>query len=163
MPSPEKPRTSVWGVVTWGSVDHHMSREVLTVTPDAPAGEALRRLRETGRHVLPVLEGEHLVGVVHARDLEEGAEREEAARGGPFPKAPPLLSGRSARDLMRPPGGYVLDTSPMHRAMERMLEADVYGLPVISDGGRLLGVVTVSDVLVTVLGGWHEEQEQPSA
>jgi CBS domain-containing protein len=33
-----------------------------------------------------------------------------------------------------------------------MLEADVHGLPVISEGGRLLGIVTISDVLKTLLG-----------
>lgn len=148
--------------LTWGSVAQHMNREVLTVAAHDPAGEALRRLRETGRHVLPVLEGEHLVGVVHARDLEAGAEREELDRAQNDPDAPPLLAGRAVRDLMRPPGGYVLESAPMHRAMERMLEADVYGLPVISDGGRLLGVVTVSDVLGTVLGDWRGEEEAPA-
>lgn len=146
--------------LTWGSVAQHMRGEVVTVQALSPAGNALRLLRETGLHVLPVLEGDHLVGVVHARDLEAEAER-AAPGGGPSPESPPVLAGRSARDLMRPPGGDVLDSSPMHRAMERMLEADVYGLPVVSDGGRLLGVVTVSDVLRTVLGGWHEEE--PSA
>ncbi|MEF2277504.1 CBS domain-containing protein [Deinococcus sp. YIM 134068] len=143
--------------LTWGSVGQHMNRGVLTVTVDIPAAEALARLREGGLHVLPVLEGPHLVGVVHARDLEAEAERGEAAHGGRSPDPPPLLPGRAVRDLMRPPVGSVSEDAPMHRAMERMLEADVYGLPVVSDGGRLLGVVTVSDVLTTVLGGWRPE------
>ncbi|WP_216320853.1 CBS domain-containing protein [Deinococcus aestuarii] len=148
--------------LTWGSVAQHMKREVLTVTAQVPAEEALRRLRETGRHVLPVLEGEHLVGVVHARDLEAEAEREELDHVGSAPEAPPVLAGRSVRDLMRPPSGYVLGSAPMHRAMERMLEAEVYGLPVIGEDGVLLGVVTVSDVLSTVLGDWRGEEEAPA-
>ncbi|BDP44338.1 hypothetical protein DAETH_43070 (plasmid) [Deinococcus aetherius] len=143
--------------LTWGSVAQHMKGEVQTVTADTPAGDALLRLRETGRHVLPVLDGEHLVGVVHARDLEAGGRARGAGTRRARPRAAPALPGRLVRDLMRPPGGDVLGSAPMHRAIERMLEADVYGLRVVSDPGRLLGVVTVSDVLGAVLGGWRKE------
>jgi CBS domain-containing protein len=63
-----------------------------------------------------------------------------------------LLEGRSVRDLMRVPSGFVREGTPMHDALARMLELDVHGLPVIDLDGDLLGVVTISDVLRAVLG-----------
>ncbi|WP_158679963.1 HPP family protein [Deinococcus sp. NW-56] len=138
--------------LTWGLVAQQMTRAVRTVAPDTPATEAARELRETGLHVLPVLEGERLVGVIHARDLAAEAERGEAAPGSRSPEGSRVLQGRAVRELMRPPSGYLLESDPLHTALVRMLDRDVYGLPVISEGGRLLGVVTVTDVLSAVAG-----------
>ena len=39
----------------------------------------------------------------------------------------------------------------MRDAMQRMVELDVHGLPVVDAAGDLVGVVTISDVLKTIL------------
>ena len=48
-----------------------MSREVVTVGPDAGVGEAWGLCRERGIRHLPVVEGEKLVGIVSDRDLRD--------------------------------------------------------------------------------------------
>ena len=50
-------------------VEDAMTREVATISPDAPVGEAARLLRENKIHRLFVTEGGVLVGVISAFDL----------------------------------------------------------------------------------------------
>ncbi|MBB5233986.1 CBS domain-containing protein [Deinococcus budaensis] len=144
--------------LSWGTVRQHMTETTVSTPAEAPASEAAAKLRVSGLKVLPVLEGDRLVGVLHERDLAERVERAKAGHGDTLLGDQFFLEGQAARDLMRLPGGYVLDHAPLHSAVTRMLEADVHGLPVISEGGRLLGVVTISDVLRGLLGehGEHE-------
>lgn len=138
--------------LAWGAVRQHMTESAVSVRATDPAAEAAAKLRVTGFKVLPVLDGDRLVGVVHERDLAEAVERAQAAHGDTVLGDRFFLEGKTARDFMRLPGGFVLASLPMRDALVRMLEADVHGLPVISDGGRLLGVVTISDVLRALLG-----------
>jgi CBS domain-containing protein len=136
----------------WGSVHQHMTLSTISVAAASAASEAAAKLKVSGLKVLPVLEGEQLVGVLHEKDVSAAVEKAQAAHGETVLGDQFFLNGVSVRDLMRPPGGYVLDFLPMRDAVERMLEADVHGLPVISEGGRLLGVLTISDVLKALLG-----------
>lgn len=136
----------------WGTVHQHMTMTAISVTAASAASEASAKLKVSGLKVLPVLEGEQLVGVLHEKDLSAAVEKAQAAHGETVLGDQFFLKGVSVQGLMRPPGGYVLDFLPMRDAIERMLEADVHGLPVVSEGGRLLGVLTISDVLKTLLG-----------
>lgn len=137
---------------TWGAVREHMTHGVIAVEANGPASEAAARLKVTSLRVLPVTENGQLVGVIHGRDVNAAVSRAAATHGDTVMGDQFFLKGVKARDLMRPAGGVVLASVPMRDAVMRMLEADVHGLPVVSDGGHLLGVVTVSDVLKTLLG-----------
>ena len=50
-------------------IGHWMTRRPVTIGPDATAEEALERMLAGGFRHLPVVEGEHLVGMVSMRDL----------------------------------------------------------------------------------------------
>ena len=146
----------------WGAAAQHMTREVVTVTPDAPASEAAAILNITRLHVLPVVQGGQLTGVLHARDLRDVVDRAAATHGPTLLADQFFLQGVTVRDLMRPPGGYLTESVPMHDALTRMLEADVHGLPVITQDGELLGVVTISDVIRTLLGAAVKAAPDPA-
>ncbi|GGM10513.1 CBS domain-containing protein [Deinococcus aerophilus] len=136
----------------WGAAQQHMTREVITVNTDTPAGEAAAQLRSSRLRVLPVLENGILAGLLHEVDVSAAAEREGAAHGNAVEGDASLLQGKVARDLMRPPSGHLREAVPMRDALSQMLALDVHGLPVVDGEGHLLGVVTISDVLKTVLG-----------
>ncbi|GBF06190.1 CBS-domain-containing protein [Deinococcus aerius] len=142
----------------WGTVERHMTRQTVSTPAEAPASEAAAKLKISGLRVLPVLDQGRLVGVLHERDLSEAAQRAGASHGDTVLGDQFFLAGKAARDLMRLPQTYVLEHAPMRSAMTRMLEADVHGLPVIDGDGHLLGVVTISDVLRTLLGEQRADQ-----
>ncbi|MFC4637934.1 CBS domain-containing protein [Deinococcus hohokamensis] len=52
---------------------------------------------------------------------------------------------------MRSPLGYVLASSPLPTVLQKMLEAQVYGLLVLAETEQLLGVITVKDMLNAVM------------
>ena len=137
--------------LTWGSVEQHMTSDVVSVQGGDPASEAAAKLKVSRLRVLPVLEGQRLVGLLHEVDVQAEIEKEVAAHGATS-NSSLLLADQKVRDLMRSPSGYLPEGTPMRDAMQRMVELDVHGLPVVTGEGDLLGVVTVSDVLKTILG-----------
>ena len=136
----------------WGSADQHMTRGVITVGADDPLSDGAARLHVARLRVLPVMDGPTLVGVLHETDVAAALDRAGGTHGPTVLGAQFLLPELKVRDLMRPPSGYLREGTPMRDALTRMLEADVHGLPIIDGGGELLGVITISDVLRTLLG-----------
>jgi CBS domain-containing protein len=144
---------------TWGTVREHMTDQVVGVDAGAPASDAAARLKVSRLRVLPVTHEGVLVGVIHQTDIGAAVERGAAVHGDTVLGDQFFLKGTAARDLMRPPTDQVLASVPMRDAVAKMLNADVHGLPVVSDSGsgsggsgRLLGVLTVSDVLKALVG-----------
>lgn len=137
--------------LTWGSAEQHMTNDVVSAQADEKASDAAAKLKISRLRVLPVLEGKRLVGLLHDVDVQAEIEREVAAHG---PTVTPgmLLGEQPVRSLMRSPSGYLPESTPMRDAIQRMIELDVHGLPVVNGDGELLGVLTISDVLKTVLG-----------
>lgn len=135
----------------WGTVEQHMTTAVVSVPVTAPAADGAARLTVSRLHVLPVLDGQILVGLLHERDVTQAVGRAQAIHGKTLMGAQFLLDGRTVRDLMRAPSGVLRESTPLHDALTRMLELDVHGLPVIDLDGTLLGVVTISDVLRAML------------
>ncbi|ULH17665.1 CBS domain-containing protein (plasmid) [Deinococcus sp. KNUC1210] len=136
----------------WKTVREQMTEQVVAVPADAPASEAAATLKVTRLRVLPVTEQGQLVGVIHQTDIEAAVERRAAPHGDTLLSDQFFLNTLTARDLMRPPADQVIASMPMRDAVTKMFNSDVHGLPVISSSGKLLGVVTISDVLKTLLG-----------
>lgn len=112
-----------------------MSVEVVTVSPDAAVGEARRHLQESRLRCLPVTQEGRLVGLVLGAD--------PAFCGAP--------DDAPVRSIMRPPNARIHPGAPIERAALLMLEHDVRGLPVVTSDDTLVGVLTVSDLLRTIV------------
>ncbi len=84
---------------------------------------------------LPVLEGDRLVGIITERDLRQHLGYLEATR---------------VNGVMTPSPMTVTSHSSVEDAARLMLEHKVGGLPVV-DEGRLVGIVTTSDLLRALL------------
>jgi acetoin utilization protein AcuB len=132
-------------------VKDSMTREVVVLSPQTTAAEALGMCRERRIRHLPVLEEGRLVGIVSDRDLRSAAP----ALGDPD-RASALEKIRISEVMTREvvtarPG------DPIEEAANRMRERRIGCLPVVEEG-ELAGIVTSSDVMeaLVYLMGAHE-------
>jgi CBS domain-containing protein len=136
------------------SVRDVMTIDVAAVAGDTPYREIVDILSARRVSAVPVVDAfGHVVGVVSEADLMHKVEftgeehvrhffegrRARAARG--------KAGGETARDLMTVPAVTAMPDTPLATAARRMAEAGVKRLPVVDDLGRLVGIVTRSDLL----------------
>jgi CBS domain-containing protein len=147
-----------------------MTKEVVTVRPEARLIDVARALREFHISGVPVVDAaDHVVGVVSETDVYRTLRRSTglgSIRGlldlvlGSAPVRGPDLLEQSrerlrnarARDAM---SSHVLSIGPSASVSEisqLMRRASVNRLPVIDDGGRLVGIVTRADVVDGLTG-----------
>ena len=124
-----------------------MTRQVVTISPEATVKEAIQRLNKYGITSMPVVDDENrLVGVVSEADLL----RDEVFDDGPVHQQPPDSwpepTRRRISDLMTT---HVLSVSERVEAVEIarvMLETGVKSVPVVRDR-MVVGVVSRSDII----------------
>lgn len=146
-----------------------MKRNVVSIPATAPLGEVAKIFVERHIGLLPVVdEGGRLVGVLGLTEMltlampafvhlvddvdfvhDFGAV--ESAR----PDAEVLA--RPATTLMRP-ATTVHENSGLLRAYALMRQRDLHDLPVVADGGTLVGIVSRVDVATAILAGWLPEK-----
>jgi CBS domain-containing protein len=128
-----------------------MSTHVIAVRRDAPYKEMAAMLHEQRVSAFPVLDDENkVIGVVSEADLLT-----KEALEGTVPRT--LLSRHervrkqvnalTAADLMTKPPVTIGPEETVSHAARLMFDQQVKRLPVISDDGTLIGIVTRSDVL----------------
>ncbi|MCL6612130.1 MAG: CBS domain-containing protein [Peptococcaceae bacterium] len=121
-----------------------MSFPVKTVFEDATIAEASRVMMRYGHSGLPVVEGLALKGVISRRDVEK-------AMNHGLGHAP--VKGYMTANVVT-----VHPNMPVAEVREIMIENDIGRVPVV-DGGRLVGIVSRTDVLKTLHGdfqnGYH--------
>ena len=118
-----------------GTAGAAMTSDYATLAPDMTAADAIAHLRreapdtETIYTAYVVDPDRRLKGVVTLRDLILADER------------------RSISDLMmvNAPSGRV--DEPLRDIAERIAAYDVFALPILTTGGRLVGIVTIDDAL----------------
>ena len=132
-------------------VKDSMTREVVVLSPETTAGEALALCRERRIRHLPVLEEGQLVGIVSDRDLRSAAP----ALGDPGRAE--ALQNLQISDVMTRDVVITRPDDPIEEAANRMQERRIGCLPVIEDGA-LVGILTSSDVMEALvqLIGAHE-------
>lgn len=112
-----------------------MTREVVTVAPDATVADALETMRSNNIRHVPVLDRGRLVGVVTDRDLrlaldaDGGGARDTAV--AEVMSAPPVTAGPD---------------TPIETAAEILAGRRLGCLPIVDDG-ELVGILTESDLL----------------
>jgi CBS domain-containing protein len=134
-----------------------MTRQVVTITKDAPIGEAVRLLLEHRISGLPVVDAEgNLEGIVTEGDFlrraETGTQRRRP-RWLEFLLGPGRLAqeyvhshGRRVSDVMTRRLHTVDEDTPLEDVVRRMEKHRIKRLPVVS-GGKLVGIVSRSNLL----------------
>jgi len=128
-----------------------MTREVVTLSPQTTAAEALALCRERGIRHLPVMDGGRLAGVVSDRDLRSATPAlGDPARAEALQKL--RVWGVMVRDVMT-----AHPEDPIEQAANIMREKKIGCLPVL-EADELVGILTSSDVMeaLVYLVGAHE-------
>ncbi len=118
-----------------------MSSPVETVPLGASVASAREQMRRHRIHHVLVMDGEAIAGVVSSRDLAAAASDEAVAE-----HMSPIVVVAEARDTVR-------------ETANRLRGRGVGCLPVV-EGGRLVGIVTISDLL-GLLGNGVERAVRP--
>lgn len=117
------------------SVRHAMNTDAVACPAGATVREALGLMFKHDVGFLPLVDQEKVVGVVTDRDLARAVHR----TGAP-PDTIPVMEEASA------PVHVIRAQATIADALASMKERRVHRLPVVDDGGRLVGVVSIDDV-----------------
>jgi len=132
-------------------VRDRMSTPAVTIRPGTPFQDALNLMRERQFRRLPVVdENGKLVGIVSERDLLYASP--SPATSLSVWELTYLLSKLHVKELMTRD---VITTTPdsfIEDAARLMAESKIGGLPVVDGQGRVVGVITETDIFKTFVG-----------
>ena len=117
------------------NVSEVMSSDVRIASPDDTLQHAAQLMYDIDAGVLPVGEGDRLVGMVTDRDIAVRAVAE-----GRIPAT------CKVREIMSSDIKYVFDDESIEDAARSMGELQVRRLPVLNRAKRLVGIVSLGDV-----------------
>lgn len=125
-------------------VGERMTRDPLTISPEASLAEAKTLLDQHRIRNLPVVERGKLVGMITDRDLRRASL--PGAPGSAAPETKALLSLIKVGEVMSRDVITVGPEAGIGEAARLLIEHKIGGLPVL-EHGRLAGIVTVTDAL----------------
>jgi CBS domain-containing protein len=125
-----------------------MRTDMVTIRPDATVQEAIELARTRGIRHLPVLEDGALVGIVSDRDLKRTLVPEAAVRR--LPGVGDLPARLTVADIMSRPVITIAMAFAVEDAARVMVAERISALPV-TDGARLVGMVTETDLLALLV------------
>lgn len=121
-----------------------MQATVQTITPDTTLPDAIRLASQRGVRHLPVMDGDQVVGMVSDRDLKRAMA--SPATSLDIHELTYLLDRLRVGEIMTRGVITIGPAFPVEEAARLMVQEKIGALPVM-DGGRLVGIVTETDVL----------------
>lgn len=135
------------------TVGQYMTKKVHTVRPDDPARSALMLMAEKEISRVIVVSHDTPVGIITGRDLlrvvplmqRSEVSQKEDKKEVYIPKG--SIATIEAENVMKPLPITITDYSDLADAAMIMKGNKISGLPVVNSGGKLVGVVTSTDVV----------------
>lgn len=125
-------------------IKHWMTKDPVTVTPDTLAVEAQKLMKDNKFRRLPVVEKGKLVGIVTFRNLIEAAPSPATTLS--IHELNYLIMRIKVKDLMKK---NVVTLSPEDTVIDAIAlgtKKDIGGFPVVDEKGKLVGIVTESQI-----------------
>lgn len=132
-----------------------MTRDVVTIPSDMTLPEAHRLMEDKRIRRLPVLNEGRLVGIVTRGDIR-GAEPSGATSLSIW-EVNYLLAKLKIGEIMTSHPISIAADETIGEAARLMLEKKISGLPVVDNGGHLVGIITESDIFRLVVQEWHKD------
>ena len=122
------------------TVSELMKSPAHVVHPRTPLTAARDDMERAGIHHLPVVDGNGgLVGMISDRDVDRAISLMTAAEG--------LRQNLTVGDIATGGTLRVTPDLPAHEAAAMLIEAGGDGLPVVDDKGKVVGVLTTTDLI----------------
>ncbi len=118
-------------------VSEVMTRDVRLIEPTQTIREAARLMAELDAGIIPVREGDRLVGMITDRDITV-----RAVAQGRGPDTP-------VRDIMTDDVKYCYEDDDTEDVARNMADIQVRRLPVLTRDKRLVGIISLGDLAVT--------------
>ncbi|HDZ23385.1 MAG: hypothetical protein DRN37_01350 [Thermoplasmata archaeon] len=134
-------------------VQNWMSKDVVTVEEQTPIIDVMHLLEEHDIRHIPVTREGKLVGMITDRDVKEASPSKTTSL-----KAQELyylLAEMKAKDAMKADPITISPDETMEVAAVKMLEYKVTGIPVVTQTGDLIGIISQGDVfrvLISITG-----------
>ncbi len=125
-------------------IKNWMTRDPITITDETSMIKAIHIMKEHRFRRLPVLHQEHLVGMITDRDLKEASPSKATTLD--VHELYYLLAELQVKEIMSRNPISVFEDDTVERAAQSMLEHTISGLPVLDRAGKLVGIITQSDV-----------------
>jgi CBS domain-containing protein len=144
-----------------------MSRDVVSVPPDAPLQEVVRLVEGKVYRAVPVVEGGRPTGMITNLDLVERggllARIELLGSLSDAERAAALnqLGRKTAREVMTANPVTVVESAMLPAVAEVMAHKRLKRLPVVDAAGKLVGIVSRLDLLRTVAEAFQAGPEKP--
>jgi CBS domain-containing protein len=133
-------------------VKHWMTRDVITITPDTSLHEAHRLMTEKRIRRLPVIDHGKLIGIVTLGDVRS-AEPSAASTLSVW-EMNNLLAKLKVSEIMTREPTTISQEATISTVAEIMLEKKFSCLPVVDETGKLVGIITESDIFRLVVREW---------
>ena len=135
-----------------GLVCDVMTREVLVARPETTFRELVRLIEDHHVHALPVVdELGRVLGIVAESDLLKEGLTEEHVRTFLQHRGRVRPAGTMAGDMMTSPAVTIDSSQSLSQAARVLHQRHLGRLPVVEHDGRLIGIVTRSDLLTVFL------------
>jgi acetoin utilization protein AcuB len=121
-----------------------MTKDPVTITEDTSMIKAIHIMKERRFRRLPVVTDGRLVGMVTDRDLKEAAPSKATTLD--VHELYYLLAELQVKEIMSRNPVSVSANDTVEHAAQVMLEHTISGLPVVDRDGKVVGIITQSDV-----------------
>lgn len=119
-----------------------MTRDVRLIEPNQTIRDAARLMAEMDAGIMPVREGDRLVGMITDRDI--------AVRGVAAGKSPSAC----VREVMTREVRYCFDDEEAAHVARNMGEQQIRRLPVVDRDKRLVGILALADLATSAKTGY---------
>jgi CBS domain-containing protein len=136
-----------------------MTEAVVAIEVSRPVSEVLDCFLQYPIHHLPVVRVGKLVGMVSSADV---MKLEFLVPKATVDRAAYLDERLTIAQLMQPPVVTLKPSDGVAMAAERMIEAGVHAAPVLDGGSHVIGIVTTTDVIRSLLHGPPRRGSEPA-
>jgi acetoin utilization protein AcuB len=130
-------------VATW------MTKNPVTIEQDASIIEAIHLMKEKGIRRLPVMHKGAFIGLITERMIKEYTPGKATSLD--TWEVHYLLSKTPVKDVMNPKPITVHPETDLSTAAQAILDHKLYGLCVVDAKGKLVGIMSVGDMLKAVV------------